>query len=169
MCDVAASAGFGLGRHIRICVPCSRGEGFDGVRSRGWRIDHTNHSALAMLALCAVVPQRPRCIGYGDLETVLGDTVRSELIARPETIFERLARSVEGSLGYRVVLRPEIEGDSVAFSCCEGIWVEGQLPVGTTHSNGMIFRKGKTKKGGTGDDGREMHYELMELRFEIGD
>jgi hypothetical protein len=33
----------------------------------------------------------------------------------------------------------------------------------------MIFRKGKTKKGGTGDDGREMHYELMELRFEIGD
>jgi hypothetical protein len=69
-------------------------------------VDHTDHAGLAVLALCAVEPDR--CGSVLDLESVgpVGNllSVSGGNEATPHAVGQRCARRAEGTLGDRVVL-----------------------------------------------------------------
>jgi hypothetical protein len=108
-------------------------------------VDDTNHTALAVLALCAVEPDRRR----GVLDFVCEGGVGESLGAGcwdetgPETAGHGLARLVESGLGDGVVLGPEVEGDGVALG-----------------GDDLVVRcHGGAGEGSSKDGGGEKHYE----------
>jgi hypothetical protein len=124
-------------------------------------VDDTNHTALAVLALCAVEPDRRR----GVLDFVCEGGVGESLGAGcwdetgPETAGHGLARLVESGLGDGVVLGPEVEGDGVALS---GGQVRGHK-LESAHlvaDDDLVVRcHGGASEGSSKDGGGEKHYE----------
>ena len=116
-----------------------------------------------MLSLCAVEPNRRRSIRDFVCECPVGDrlSVGSGDEARPEAVVKRLAWSVERGLGNGVVLGPEAEGNGIALSCLDAIWVEYKITTPAAYGNEMVLCESGANKGGSGEDGREMHYDWL--------
>ena len=124
-------------------------------------VDNTDHAILAVLALCAVEPDRCR----GVLDLVWKGCRRNSLHvgrwdeATPEAILHGLARVGKGSLGDGVVLGPEREGDSVALSGLEAVWLKDKITGLGTDKDLVVRCKGSAGHGRSSEDGGEMHYD----------
>jgi hypothetical protein len=124
------------------------------------RVDNTDHTALAVLALCAVEPDGCRgvldFIREGGVGESLGASSRNE--SRPETIRHGLARRVEGRLGDGVVLGPEVESDGVTLSGSKVAGDELQSAHLVTDNNLVVFRESSASEGSGEDGSGEKHF-----------
>ena len=116
-----------------------------------------------MLSLCAIEPDRRRCVLDLVCECRVGDRLCAGggNEARPEAVFERLARRRKCGLGDGVVLGPEAEGDGIALSSFDAVWLENQIAALATDSNEMLLSESGASEGGSSEDGREMHYDWL--------
>ena len=118
------------------------------------RVDDTNHASLAMASLSAVEPYWSRSvldlIGEGPVGNLLGIVGRDE--ARPEAVVHGRTWLGESALSNGVVLGPELESDSVALSCGNGLRNEDEASGLVRNGNDMVFRNSGTGKGGSGED-----------------
>jgi hypothetical protein len=118
------------------------------------RVDHTDHTSLAMLALCAVEPYW--CGGVLDFvgEGPVGDSIGGGGgdETGPETIVHGRARLGEGALGNGVVLGPEAESDGVALSGGNGLWNEDEATGLVGDGDKVVFRNSGADQGGGSED-----------------
>jgi hypothetical protein len=125
------------------------------------RVNHTNHAVLAVLALCAVEPDRCRGIldfvGEGGVGESLGTGSWDE--TGPEAVGQRLARRVEGSLGDGVILGPKVESDGVALSGGKVARVEGKRAGLVGYDNLVVLCESSASEGSSEDGSGEKHYE----------
>jgi hypothetical protein len=106
---------------------------------------------------CAVEPDRRRCVlnsVHESLGRSLGGIVRGN-IARPEAVVERLAGFSERTLGDRMGLRPELEGDGVALGSCGSVGHKGEAVF--ANNDNVVSRHGGASNGSSSEDGRETH------------
>jgi hypothetical protein len=126
-------------------------ESLDSLLASSRAVDDTNHAVLAMVCARAVVPQGLRGIGDVDHECLGRGTLLAGDETGPEAILHGGAGRGEGSLGDRVTLGPELEGDGVALGSGKVGRLEGQGSV--SDDNGMVSGdSGASKRGGSGSE-----------------
>lgn len=118
------------------------------------RVDDTNHTSLAMLALGAVEPDGSRSVLDLVGESPVGDllTGGGGDEARPETAVHGRAWLGKGALGNGVVLGPEAESDSVTLSSGDGLRNEDKATSLVGDSDEVVFRNSGADKGGGSED-----------------
>jgi hypothetical protein len=128
------------------------------------RVDDTDHAVLAVLALCAVEPDRRR----GVLDLVLESPVGNLLSvgcgdeATPHAVGQGRAGRAEGTLGNGVVLGPELEGDGVTLSSLDAVRLEDKLAGLGANGDRVVVSECGASQGSSSEDGREVHCDWVE-------
>jgi hypothetical protein len=124
------------------------------VREDLRRVDHTDHTTLAMLALCAVEPNRrggildfvgkcPVC------HSLSGD---SGYVARPETVGHGRTGLSKGALSDGVVFGPETESNGITLGCGDTLGHEDEGTGLVGDGDKVLFRSSGADKGGGSDN-----------------
>jgi hypothetical protein len=142
------------GRHVVLCE--RRGVLVCGqcVGARLGRVDDTDHTSLAMLALGAVEPN-----GCGGVLDFVGECPVCDGVhggggdeARPETVVHWRAGRGESALGNGVVLGPEAESDHVTLSSCDGFGNEDETAGLVGHGDEVLLCNSGANHGGSSED-----------------
>lgn len=129
-------------------------EGIESVGARGWCIDDSNHSLLAVrlgLERSAVQPDR-LVILDGDRESLVGRTGSSGDEPREDATFRWVTWVIEVGLHDGMILREELEGDLLANLSGDGVGSENKAVL--SYGNGLDSRisgaRGPRSGGGGG-------------------
>lgn len=138
-------------------------ECLDGLVTGCGRVDGSNHTILAMLALRTVEPDGLR---VGNANSVSQDLVCccERSVGRHETreegvgfvrhdVLNGYARVVECGLGDGMVLWVELELNHVAWLSRDIVWVKGQRTIGSADLDNVHFEH-SSLSGGKTEDGR---------------